>query len=164
MLFGVYAETRSLQKDGSRSSHCSGNVPSSIIVNPLSSSGDSSSSNRSAVVQSTIVHIVTKDVVFLVGLVVDLLGYRVVGGYVASKLWIGGNKSRIDAPAVQIVEALDQVIRELEELPVVLDEGGGKVRVPHEARAGVEEFEERVVVVVRPFEDEAFAYTRPECT
>jgi hypothetical protein len=52
----------------------------------------------------------------------------------------------------------------LEELLVVLDKGGGKVRVPHEARAGVEELEEGVVVVVGAFEDEALAYTGPERT
>ena len=62
------------------------------------------------------------------------------------------------------MEALDQIVRELEELLVVLDKSGGKVRVPHEARAGVEELEEGVVVVVGAFEDEAFAYTGPNFT
>ena len=114
--------------------------------------------------QSTIVKVVAEEVIFLVRLVVDLLGYRVVGGYIASKLWVRSNESCIDAPAVQIVEALDQVVRKLEELLVVLDKGGGEVRVPHEACAGVEELEESVVVVVRAFEDEALAYTGPKRT
>jgi hypothetical protein len=45
-----------------------------------------------------------------------------------------------------------------------LDKGGGEVRVPHEACAGVEELEEGVIVVVRAFKDEALAYTGPERT
>lgn len=113
--------------------------------------------------QSAIVKVVAKEVVFLVRLVVNLLGYRVVGGYIASKLWVRSNESCIDAPAVQVVETLDQVVRELEELLVVLDKCCGEVRVPHEACAGVEELEEGVVVIVGAFEDEALAYTGPRC-
>jgi len=96
-----------LRKDGFGSSHCSCNVPSPIVVDPLSSSGNSSTVR---IMYSAVVKVVAKDVIFTVRLVVNLLGNRVVSWYVASKFWVCSNKGCIDAPTVQVFETSDQVI------------------------------------------------------
>jgi hypothetical protein len=103
----LFIEAWGVQQDGSKSSHCSCNVPSSVIVDPLSSSGDSSAIS---IMHSAIVKVVAEDVVFSVRLVVDLLGYRVVGGYVTSKFWVCGDEGCIDAPTIQVFETSDQIV------------------------------------------------------
>jgi hypothetical protein len=96
--FVVFIEAQNLRNDGLESSHCSCNVPSSIIVDPLSSSGDSSA--MAVVHSSAIVQVIAIDVFFFISPVVDFLGYRVVGGYIASEFRVCGDKGCIDAPAV----------------------------------------------------------------
>jgi hypothetical protein len=103
----LFIEAWDLRKDEFESSHCSCNVPSSIVVDPLSSSGDSSAIS---IVHSAIVKVVAEDVIFSVRLVVDLLGYGVVGGYVTSKFWVCSDEGCIDAPTIQVFETSDQVV------------------------------------------------------
>jgi hypothetical protein len=49
---------------------------------------------------SAIVQVIAIDIFLSIRPVVDFLGYRVVGGNVASEFWVCSNKGCIDAPAV----------------------------------------------------------------
>jgi hypothetical protein len=96
--FGIFVEAQNLQNNELRSSHCSCNVPSSVVIDPLSSSGDSSA--VAIMDSSAIVQVIAIDIFFFISPVVDFLGYRVVGGYIASEFRVCGDKGCIDAPAV----------------------------------------------------------------